>query len=69
MKTEGSFVMGWENVQIKLGENEWKILAKVFEKPSITIRELSDSINISTTAIEKYYQIAEQRFLNPEGFR
>jgi ATP-dependent DNA helicase RecG len=55
---------GWENLKLKLGEklgerlgeklgeNEWNILEHIHDQPTITIKELSQNIEISTTSIE-----------------
>lgn len=70
----------WENMKLKLGEklgkklgeklgeNEWNILERVYEKPTVTIKELSQLIGISTTAIENNIsKLKLKGFLKREG--
>jgi len=46
-------IEGWEKVGRKLGENEEKILKIILRDKFVTISELSNSLGISTTAVEK----------------
>ena len=50
--------MKWlvETVDSKLVENQLKIILLIREKPEITIKELSEILKISTTAIDKNIQ-------------
>jgi ATP-dependent DNA helicase RecG len=43
----------WEKVRRKLGENQIKILVLILDNDRITIKKLSYSLKISTTAVEK----------------
>jgi len=46
-------IKSWEKVGRKLGENEEKILKIILRDKFVTISELSNSLGISTTAVEK----------------
>ena len=45
-------ITGEEKLGEKLGENEVKILESVSNDPQITIEQLSETLQISTTAVE-----------------
>ena len=47
----------------KVGRNAQKILNLMLEKKDITIRELSEAINISTTAVENNIKKLQEKGL------
>ena len=52
VKFDRTVITGEEKLGEKLGENEVKILESVSNDPQITIEQLSETLQISTTAVE-----------------
>ncbi|MFO7992030.1 MAG: winged helix-turn-helix transcriptional regulator [Thermoplasmata archaeon] len=64
----GTLISGEEKLGERLGENEEKILESISIDPHITIKELSEELKISTTAVENNIKkLKDKDFLKRVG--
>ena len=63
MKFDRTEISGDEKLGEKLGENEVKILESISSDPHITIQQLSEEVQIITTAVENNIKKLKEKCL------